>query len=622
MFVGQLATLPGLKALWNLPPVIASKFPRLNGFGRTFVRPFAAASAGALLLTGLGFDQSASARARDNLAIATPFEVGDSPAGNYLAALIAGAERDTLAAATFFRETLRYDPRNPELIERAFVASLANGNMPDAFGLADRLLQRDPNNGLAHLALGIRAIKQHQYAGARNSLSKGGAGRQRDITATLLTAWSYAGAGDYKRALAQVDKLKDEGFGTFRDYHAALIAELSNTTAEATKRFQSAYNGEKSTLRLVDAYARFQDRHGRRDEAIRAYEAFDQILPRHPLVTAALADLRAGKPLEPLIRTADQGAAEVLYGLGAVGGRQGDELAAIVYLRLSLYLSPKNGLATVTLADIFERLKQYEQAIEVYESVGEDSPLRVNADIQTALLLETLGKTEEAQKRLQDIVNEKPKNEEALTALGNLQRSRKQFAEAAVTYTKALDLSSKPEKSLWSLYYYRGIAYERQKQWPKAEADFKKALELFPDQPLVLNYLGYSWVDQGINLDEAFKMLRRAVELRPTDGYVVDSLGWGHYKLGQYDQAVKELERAIELKASDPVINDHLGDAYWRVGRKLEAHFQWNHARDLKPEPEDLERILKKIDVGLPEDEKPAAAEAEPKKQTESKNGG
>jgi tetratricopeptide (TPR) repeat protein len=602
--------------------VIALKLPRLTGFGRSLVRPFAAAAAGALLLTGLGFDQSASARARDNLAIATPFEVGDSPAGNYLAALIAGAERDTLAAATFFRETLRYDPRNPELIERAFVASLANGNMPDAFSLADRLLQRDANNGLAHLALGIRALKQHQYAGARNSLSKGGAGRQRDITATLLTAWSYAGGGDYKRAIAQVDKLKDEGFGTFRDFHAALIADLAGNVAEATKRFQAAYNGEKSTLRLVDAYARFQDRHGHHDEAIRAYEAFDQILPRHPIVTAALADLRAGKPLEPLIRTADQGAAEVLYGLGAVGGRQGDELAAIVYLRLSLYLSTKNGLATITLADIFERLKQYEQASEVYDSVAEDSPLRVNADIQTALLLETLGKTEEAQKRLQDIVNDKPKNEEALTALGNLQRSRKQFAEAAATYTKALELSTKPEKSLWSLYYYRGIAYERQKAWPKAEADFKKALELFPDQPLVLNYLGYSWVDQGINLDEAFKMLRRAVELRPTDGYVVDSLGWGHYKLGQYDQAVKELERAIELKSSDPVINDHLGDAYWRIGRKLEAHFQWNHARDLKPEPEDLDRILKKIDNGLPDDEKPAAAEAEPKKQNESKNGG
>jgi tetratricopeptide (TPR) repeat protein len=591
---------------------------RLNGFGR----PLAVAAAGALLLTGLGFDQSASARARDNLAIATPFEVGDSPAGNYLAALIAGAERDTLAAATFFRETLRYDPRNPELIERAFVASLANGNMPDAFGLSERLLQRDANNGLAHLALGIRAIKQHQYSGARTSLSKGGAGRQRDVTATLLTAWSYAGGGDYKRALAQVDKLKDEGFGTFRDYHAALIADLANNVAEATKRFQSAYNGEKSTLRLVDAYARFQDRHGHRDEAIRAYEGFDQILPRHPLVTAALADLRAGKPLEPLIRNADQGAAEVLYGLGAVGGRQGDELAAIVYLRLSLFLAPKNGLATVTLADIFERLKQYEQAIEVYDSVGDDSPLRVNADIQTALLLETLGKTEEAQKRLQDIVSERPKNEEALTALGNLQRSRKQFGEAAATYTKALELSTKPEKSLWSLYYYRGIAYERQKQWPKAEADFKKALDLFPDQPLVLNYLGYSWIDQGINLDEAFKMLRRAVELRPTDGYVVDSLGWAHYKLGQYDQAVKELERAIELKSSDPVINDHLGDAFWRVGRKLEAHFQWNHARDLKPEPEDLERIVKKIDSGLPDDDKPAAAEAEPKKATESKNGG
>ena len=162
-----------------------------------------------------------------------------------------------------------------------------------------------------------------------------------------------------------------------------------------------------------------------------------------------------------------------------------------------------------------------------------------------------------------------------------------------------LDLQSKPDKSQWLLYYYRGIANERRKNWPAAEADLKKALDLYPDQPLVLNYLGYSWVDKGVNLDEAFKMLRRAVDLRPRDGYVVDSLGWAYYRLGRYDDAVRELEKAIDLKPSDPVINDHLGDAYWRVGRKLEARFQWNHARDLNPEPDELPKILDKIDKGL-----------------------
>jgi Flp pilus assembly protein TadD len=175
-------------------------------------------------------------------------------------------------------------------------------------------------------------------------------------------------------------------------------------------------------------------------------------------------------------------------------------------------------------------------------------------------------------------------------------------------------LLDKPDRSNWTLFYFRAICFERTKQWPKAEADFKKALELFPDQPLVLNYLGYSWVDQGVNLDEAFKMLRRAVDLRPTDGYVVDSLGWANFKLGHYEEATRELEKAIELKPADPVVNDHLGDAYWRMGRKLDAHFQWNHARDMGPEPEDLPAILKKIDSGLPDEEKPAAAQNEPKK--------
>jgi Flp pilus assembly protein TadD len=202
-------------------------------------------------------------------------------------------------------------------------------------------------------------------------------------------------------------------------------------------------------------------------------------------------------------------------------------------------------------------------------------------------------------------------------SLADLQRSRKQFAEAAETYSRIIDMLDKPARGDWTLFYFRGISYERSKQWPKAEADFKKSLELQPDQPLVLNYLGYSWVDQGLNLDEAFRLLRRAVELRPTDGYIIDSLGWAHYKLDKYDESLREMERAVQLKPGDPVINDHLGDVYWKVGRKLEAQFQWNHARDLGPEPEDRDRILKKIESGLEDEAKPVAPEA-----NGEKNGG
>ena len=164
----------------------------------------------------------------------------------------------------------------------------------------------------------------------------------------------------------------------------------------------------------------------------------------------------------------------------------------------------------------------------------------------------------------------------------------------------------------WNIYYQRGIAYERLKQWPKAEPNFRKALELFPNQPQVLNYLGYSWIDMNMNLEEGMEMIRKAVELRPSDGYIVDSLGWAHYRLGEYDDAVRELERAVSLKPDDPVLNDHLGDAYWRVGRRLEATFQWSHARDMKPEPAVLAGVEKKLKEGLPPVEDKAVAQ-EPK---------
>ncbi len=210
-----------------------------------------------------------------------------------------------------------------------------------------------------------------------------------------------------------------------------------------------------------------------------------------------------------------------------------------------------------------------------------------------------------------------------MSALADLQRSRKNFLDSADAYGRVLALSGSGEKSQWAVHYFRGVDYERAKQWEKAETDFKTALDLYPEQPLVLNYLGYSWIDQGIHLDEAFKMLRRAVELQPEDGYIVDSLGWAHYKLGHYDEAVKLLERAIELKPGDPVINDHLGDAYWRVGRKLDATFQWNHARDLNPDPDDLPKILSKIDKGLPDASPPTSVQTSPAApQSDNKNGG
>jgi tetratricopeptide (TPR) repeat protein len=566
------------------------------------------------IVAAVGFSCAAgAARASEGTAQTASIEVGDSQSGNYLAALVAGADRDTPAAAIYFREALRADPRNPELIERAFAAALANGNITDAIQLSDRLLTRDPSNSLARLTLAVRSINDGQYAAARLQLAMGDAGKAHDVTTTLLTAWNFAGLSDSHDALAALDHIRDPSFAVFRDYHAGLIADLTGNAQEAAKRLKAAYDGEKNTLRLADAYARFLARHGDRDGAKAVYEEFAHALPHHPLVDGALAELAAGHQLDPIIHNAKDGAAEVLYGLGGAGSRQGDELAALIYLRLALYLRSDHALAAVTVADLYEQLKQNQAAIDAYDMVPESSPMRSSANIQAGLSLDALGRSDDAVKRLQGIVDANPKDIDALSALGSLQRSAKKFGDAAETYTKAIDLLAKPERSNWTLFYFRAICFERTKQWPKAEADFKKALELFPDQPLVLNYLGYSWVDQGVNLDEAFKMLRQAVDLRPTDGYVVDSLGWADFKLGHYDDATRELEKAIELKPADPVVNDHLGDAYWRTGRKLDALFQWNHARDMGPEPEDLPAILKKIDSGLP-DLTPATSQTDPKK--------
>jgi tetratricopeptide (TPR) repeat protein len=260
-------------------------------------------------------------------------------------------------------------------------------------------------------------------------------------------------------------------------------------------------------------------------------------------------------------------------------------------------------------------------AIKVYERMPASSPLKRNAQIQLATDLDAADRSEEAIKILKTVTSEDPKDLEAIMALGNIERGRKKFADCVVTYSQGIDVLPKPEdkagedKANAVYYYYRGICEERSKQWSKAEADMRKALELQPEQPHVLNYLGYSWIDQGINLDEGMKMIKRAVDQRPDDGYIVDSLGWAYYRIGNYEDAVKNLERAIDLKPEDPTINDHLGDAYWRVGRTLEAKFQWAHARDLKPEPEDLPKIEAKIENGLPDDASSSAASADKKKE-------
>jgi tetratricopeptide (TPR) repeat protein len=542
---------------------------------------------------------------------------GLTTSGSYLAARHAAAERDAAAAAAFYRSAMRTDPKNNDLLDRAFISSLADGDIEEAVKLADRILTIDKTNKVARLVLGVRDLKLKKYTSAQQNINLSVRGLPTDLVAALLSAWASYGAGDTKAAIANIDKLAGpEWYPIFKDMHSGMIFELADKQKEAGSRFEQAYKLDDSALRVVDAYARWLSRNKDPAAAEAIYEAFDKKLARHPLVQEGLRETKAGRKLPPLVDSPQAGAAEALYGIGASLTHHGGEELALVYLQLALYLAPNHSLALLSLADLYDSVKKPAMAIEVYKRVPANSPLKRNAQIQLATDLDAADRSDEAIKILKGVTAEDPKDLEALMALGNIERGRKKFADCTQTYTQGIDALPNPgDKGNWVNYYFRGICEERSKQWSKAEVDMKKALELQPEQPHVLNYLGYSWIDQGINLDEGMGMIKRAVDQRPDDGYIVDSLGWAYFRIGNFDEAVKTLERAIDLKPEDPTINDHLGDAYWRVGRTLEAKFQWAHARDLKPEPDDLPKIEAKIENGLPEAEPASAASAEKKKE-------
>jgi tetratricopeptide (TPR) repeat protein len=539
-----------------------------------------------------------------------------TPAGNYLAGRQANVLRDAAAASAYYLAALRSDIKNPELLELAFYSVLAEGDIDEANRLADRLLTVDKTNRTAHLILGVRALKYKQYSPARLQFKQAERGPITDLTATLLSAWAMQGAGDSNGAVALIDHLAGpDWYAIFKDFHAGLILDLAGNKKEAGKRFARAYKLEPTALRIAQAYASWLSRNGSKAEALNVLQEFDKTLPKHPLVIDAMNELNKNGKLPLLVSNPQLGGAEALYGLGAALGRREEELSlanrGLAYLQLALFLDPVNHLALLSLADLYDAMKKPELAVAVYDRVPADSPVKRLAEIQAAIDLDALDRTDEAKKHLEQLIaSGGPDNAEAVLALAGILRERKQYAECADAYSRAIAEIPNPERSNWTVFYFRGICYERAKQWDKAEADLKKALELYPDQPHVLNYLGYSWIDQGINLDEGMRMIKKSVEQRPDDGYIVDSLGWAHFRLGNYEEAVKQLDRAVELKPTDPTINDHLGDAYWKVGRTLEAKFQWSHARDLKPDPEELAKIEQKLKSGLNNEETSSSADA------------
>jgi tetratricopeptide (TPR) repeat protein len=577
----------------------------------SLVRPLRTVAVCFALLASTSLIASAAAQAETSISDLLD-DAMPTLSGSYLSALSATNAQDYDSAVVFFEEALSQDPENLILLDRTFVLLLANGDVEKAIPLAEELVKLNGDNRVGRMALGVKALKAKQYAEAGTQFGHGDKGPLGNITSGLLSAWAAEGQGQTDAALKIVDTLQGpEWYGVFKNFNMALINAHAGRTDAALAAITKAYEAETGSMRIAEAYARLMARAGKTAEAKAALEGFTKNSVGHPVIASLLAEINAGKKPAPLIRNAQDGAAEVLYGLGsALGSESGGSDVATLYLRLALYLQPKNELVLMALGDLTQNAQRFERSIPIFDQVTKNSPLRRNADLQIALSYDALGKHDDAAKRLKRLIAANPRDIDALTTLATIHRTGKRYGEAAAMYTRAINAINDDNARNWLIYFFRGIAYERDKQWDKAEPDFLKALEIQPDEPQVLNYLGYSWIDRGMNLDRATDMIKKAVELKPNDGYIVDSLGWAYYKQGKYEQAVGQLERAISLKADDATINDHLGDAYWKVGRKLEATFQWAHARDLNPEPGDKERILEKLAHGLDKVEEKQVASA------------
>jgi len=522
--------------------------------------------------------------------------------GDYLASRSAGRLRDTAAAAEFTASALSKDKSNPSLIERLFQYQLALGNLEKAEELAKQVIPSNSQQRMARTVLGLKEMRNRRYGEARAQFNEAAYTPVGELTSGLLSAWAWAGEGELNAALQELSKLdSQDAFANYQTLNEALILDYLHSSMRAEQAFKKAFGQAGSSLRVVQAYGNFLARNNRKADAIKVYESFLAGGQRNALVEADLADVSAGKVPPPFIASPLAGASEALFALAAALNTDQNSDTALLYCQLALVTAPDKSLALSLLGDIDASAKSFELSTAAYDKIPATSPLRPYADTQIALNLSRMDKPDDAIAKLKAVVSADPKDADAWTTLGGIYRSEDKFAEAADAYTQAINLAGPGSEQDWRLYYYRGVAYDRMKTYDKSDADFRKALQISKDEPQALNYLGYSMIERHVNIDEAITMVKRAVELKPNDGYIVDSLAWAYYNLGDYEQALTNQEHAVDLTPSDAIIAEHLGDIYWRVGRKLEAGFQWQHAIDNHPEPSDLTRIQDKLKNGLPD---------------------
>ena len=558
-------------------------------------------------------------------------------AGAFLAARTADVDHDYPTAITLYRKALEFDPANLEIRERLMISLLLDGQFEEGLAEAEALKEDDAVERITTLVRGLDAIRDERFDEAQKLLAYSGPNDLDRLTQTLIAAWADVGDDDGKRALDTVAKMAGpDWFKVFTDYHMGAMALQVGDTGAARTHLTAAITSEEAVatapdtfMRAVMALARLEAAEGNTQKALDAIAVGDGMISNYAPLKALRESIEKGEKPEQQITTAIEGASAVLFSVGAALNRQGAEDMVSLYLQISHALDPDSADTLILLGGIAEKLEKPERAIGYYQQVPEDSPMRRISELQLGLALAGTDKVDEAREHLKELIASDPSDLRSYLAYGSVLSDAKDYAAMAANYDKAVEvIGPVPDRGDWTIFFQRGIAYERLKKWEQAEPNFRKALELNPEQPQVLNYLGYSWVDMNRNLEEGLDMIRRAVELRPDDGYVVDSLGWAYYRMGRFEEAVTELERAVQLRAGDATINDHLGDAYWRVGRKLEAVYQWNRALISEGEDINREQIKQKIADGLPPldpaattaDKSPAEPAAPPPAPTDKKS--
>ncbi|UWR23098.1 tetratricopeptide repeat protein [Sulfitobacter sp. S190] len=528
-----------------------------------------------------------------------------SLAGSYLAGRHASVQSDFQAASDYYGQAMARDPGNADLMESAVLAYLALGNIRQAIPLAKAITETGVRSQAARMVITAGLVDEQDFETlAGREVEDDGIGPWVD---GLIKGWAYIGMDDVPAAVAHFDTLAQQpGMNGFVSYHKALALASVGDFAGAEALFEADAPGAAArTRRGIMAHAEILSQLGRNEDALREIRAnFGN--STDPELDIMIAALEAGETLEfTHVPNARAGMAEVFFTFGAVlQAEQAGDYYTLLYTRVARYLRPSHMDALLLTADLLENLGQYKLAIAEYRAVAADHPAYHAAELGRAAALRRMEKPEQAIEVLEQLTRSHGDLAIVHSTLGDVLRAEERYAEAIEAYDISLDLTAPDVNSRWFLHYVRGISFERSGDSDAAETDFRAALAINPNQPQVLNYLGYSLVEQQRKLDEALEMIERAVAASPDSGYIVDSLGWVYYRLGRYEEAVDQMERAVELEAVDPVVNDHLGDVYWAVGRYREAEFQWKRAlsflefngTDTEADPD---RIRRKLEVGL-----------------------